>query len=454
MRYHVWMGKSKKALAIWAWVLALPGLFSPRAQADWESLGTRWAVARDPHGWAQQINDLTYPGVLGRIVIGHVAPIAKSPHGRMSSVDWWRTVPWKTRIADAGEPMSFALNDIDFSRATRDQARFTELTERWNRQIMPKFLEHFRFVRAADGGYEVEWNNSVTPSGGPSLEVVNLRSVKSNLWKSLGQQLLEAALGEAVGLVTIPVIAGLMDVAVDRFFHWRDLMTSTREEALAEMLANPPEGFALSDGERVRAAMGILYAETMLLESPSWIWLRPGKQWSKRLASESRAASLSRAWLAKAGIYSEPMSADFDWQPPKGNFYLSGAGAPWSQPAAGPTIGLDADHPNAIFARRVSVEVATTAVIFASAWIPYIGGIQVDGFKELVEAPQDLLRGWEARMGVRLEDRECRLGEDWEPELEQLTFQQENPFEISRAQTRTLVAQRRADLGLEASHCF
>lgn len=451
------MKKQLRAVARSALLLVWvsPLLFPVTVRADWQNLGTRWAIARDGDGRVSEIDDLTYPGILGRIVIGHLAPIKAGSlkRGALGAEEWWRSVPWKIRVER--EPESFALDDIDWSRATNHPARFEALTQEWSRGIHPGFLKHFRFNRAPDGGYEILWDTDASqdhegwPPGGRPLQVVTLRKLKSNLWRTLGHQVLEGLLTDVTGLISIPVVAALINTAVDRFFHWSDLLTVTRKDSLAELLAHPPDGFELSPAERERAAEGLLYAETDLITSPSWFWLRPRKQWATRMASESKATAMSRAWYAKVGVYTQSMSDNFDWEPPVGTFYLSGAGLPWGHPNASPAIGLDSARPNAIFARRVAIEATTIAVIFASGWIPYVGALEVDAFKALVETPEDLLRRWEARLGVRLEERESRLGENWEPELDHLAFQQENPFEVSRAQTHVLVDSRRKLLGLE-----
>jgi hypothetical protein len=422
---------------------------SGEARAGWQALGTRWAVERGDRGVALRIDDLTYPGLFGRVMVAHVNPASFSGDNK-AVPEWWRTVPWKDGVIDKSdqEPARFSFDDIDFTRATNDPALFEEITATWGPKVLPGFLKSFSFERDPEGGYRLYWESKAGDLLPRALRVVTLSSPKANLWRTLRYQITQNVLGLAAGLITVPVVSALLDTALDRFFHWSDLLVSTRQEALAEMLSDPQGDFGLSAYERQRAAIGILYGETRLLMAPAWLWRRPATVWATRKAGERGAAKASRVWLGRSGLKVEPLSEVFDWDPSNRTYYLSGARFVPVYSPRGPIKGLDPARPNAILARRLRVEVGVTAAVFAGNWIPWLGSLAATGLKALIEYPEDALRAWEARLAVRLEDREARWRENWGVDLERLHRQQGNPLEVPRVTAVSLIARRKAKLGL------
>lgn len=440
------------ALALACCMLALPRA----AEAEWKTLGTRWAMETDAAGAVTSIVDLSYGGLLGRIAFGHVNPRGPGLAREALVEGWWRQVPWKAaagvRMAGSGQgaPRSFALADIDWDRASRDPRRFGAIVGRWNRNFAPAMFESIRFERAADGGYDLVWQPSAPGMAAP-LRVVDLKSISRNLWRTLGRQLLEFGIGEAADLIAIPVVQALLGTALDRFFHAYDLLRDTRNEALGEVLEDAPPGFELDAPTRERAGMALLYAETPILLSFEWLWQRPARQWADRQRLELATAADARGWLARHAVASRPLSAFFD-EEAGGQLDLSGGPAPWLATRAEPETGFDPAAPHAIFDRRVAIDLAVAGVDFVTDWLPWwAGGVIFDAYKLAVEVPEDARRKWEARLGARLEDRQSRLGESWEPVLERLTWQQENGFELSRSDARKLIALRRAEIASQSS---
>jgi hypothetical protein len=186
------------------------------ARADWHELGTRWAVESDAQGRVMGIDDLSYPGLLARVAFGRIEaaknsdhPPADAPRGQSGLPEnWWRNVPWKAGavgiMSQSMAPASFALTDIDLARIVRNPQRFEQINEQWNQRVLPRFLQHFRFNRLVSGGYEMVWTplEQDEAASVQALRVVNLASLKGNLWVSLGRQAAELLLGEARHAVT------------------------------------------------------------------------------------------------------------------------------------------------------------------------------------------------------------------------------------------------------------
>jgi hypothetical protein len=457
MRYQLLICKfsAVTAAALFAAMAIAPAVASssaPEAPSRWKALGARWAVELDAKGRALAIDDLSYPAWTRGAIIGRIEPGASREGSMRAATDEWNEIPLKAGMR--ASPIAFTLDDVDLSLATADASRFEALAARLEGESTPGLLKRFRFERDSEGGIRIsiEPEGSSALSGSPSprgLRVVRLDSLRANLWSVFVRKAQRKLINELLGLVTAPLLSALLNTALDRFFHFHDLLRDTRQEALAELLADPSPGFALSASERSLAGQAIMYAKTSFWKTPTWIWRRPLKEWNKRVASEKRGADKARDWLDHAGVEARVWSARFDWQPSSGVFFLSGAGMPWPKPADGPIVALDPRAPWAIFARRAAAEAKITAAVFAAGWVPF-GSYAVKALKKLIQSPEDRDRRWEARLAARFAERERESGgtEGYSDPLALLSRQRVNPLELPRALELETIAARKRALGI------
>ena len=135
------------------------------------------------------------------------------------------------------------------------------------------------------------------------------------------------------------------------------------------------------------------------------------------LANERRNRQQNLEWLGQHDSIQVSFSESFSHTSPQDLlerwFCLKNA---TPDPEIGPLTLLDFRDPGAIFERRINIEVSTTAVVFASSFVPIVGGVIGDLYESLVAASEDRNRIWEARLISALEISEASGG-IWDREL-------------------------------------
>ncbi|MGK5083769.1 hypothetical protein WDW37_10740 [Bdellovibrionota bacterium FG-1] len=447
-----WPAHPNKPIQFFLFVAVLMG--SLTASAALLPLGTRWALERNNHGRAISIFDLSFPGFATRVALSETPPLEQWSTAQnnktlaTTSTDWWRQIPWKDERLTTfqNEPSRFLLSDIDFLRIATSPRRFARYSKAVEKRH-PHFFEQIEFIRNPDGHYTIYWNPSPLDVKAASLySIANLRKPKAQLTEAIARELIRAGLYTAVSFIPVPLVGALFGTALDRFFRYEDLLIYSHQDAFLEMMEDSlPE---LTPNEKGRAVTSILYFQSSLLDIPQWIWKKPISTWRKALKIQKTATILTRRWLQKQGEPYSTLSEHFDWTsswdaPSPGRIYLSSYLRFGVSSFSEPKWAWDASKPHWIYGTRVALEIESAGVIFAAAWIPYVGMAATETYKTLVERPDDHARRWEARLIARLESLQNESHQDWEPILEILQRQATNPFEISRTRAKELIEKRR-----------
>ncbi len=473
----------------------------------WRALGGRWAAALDAHGAVLAIYDLSvtenivttdwaHLGIVGgptfnlKTVSDALSPkqpttqaldkklakalkkLATQDPKRLAAdllpVKWFQDVPWtaaaRKNYAAAGmavtaAPASFQLSDIDFASVSVSPTLFRKALRYLQRFNID--LQQIRYVRRADGGYDLFARGSPKSSRelGRPIKVADINSVTSGFWESISWTIGSSVAGFMVGLIPIPVVSALLGTALSRFVTFqcdvRDLHREAAREmiAIAEQEGGPFSAFAsLTPYERKRAGISMAISNASLISTWNWIFKGGERTWRDNLKSDEKRATDSLGWLTRHAEQLTPINSRYALgQNASGHrrLYLLARYSIWGLHR--PVDSVDYLYPNRHLAERVAAESASIIVSFGSHFIPWVGGIVSTAFNEVVRNPIQYTKALESRLGGLLEERTRIAHENWSYELATIDRQRINPFELSREAAATLIVQQRKRLGIDPS---
>lgn len=454
--------------------------------ASWKAVGHRWAAAYDRNGKLAALYDLSFAeldqrislGVIGTQkagfsrILGSIMDAQKksgSIHPLLGETvrllkeetqaqlvndempeNWWKAVPWKNQIRGESAPTEFTLADIDYdSILDQPESFWKEIRQAENaaeggEPILGKnFLKQISFVKRAEGGYVVYW----TPSKRAlhPRKMADFRRVKEGLERALTVLATEKALSVAIDQIPIPPVAALLNTAVDRFFYYRTQSIRTRQEMILEMLNSDSPSFSgFTEEEKRKIAAYQYYRFSTFKSSLRWVFTDPESVWENEKQDELETAAESLQWLKKNGIRTQVLNPRFAMDEGR-SIYLLSRYSPGK--TEGPYVGLDSIRPNAIRARRMDMELLSTAVRYSLYFVPFGGFLLAWAYDWLVSNPEEMHRRWEWRLIAELEERSL-AGENWDKELDALYAQTVNPFETGREASERLIQKRKIALGI------
>jgi hypothetical protein len=474
--------------------------------ASWKSLGSRWASAYSKDGRRIAIFDLSYPGFQDEIPLGILgshrirasdaagairAALASRPElaatpdaaalaayaRRLEAgpsgtpVDalpdrWWENLKWRAgsvpknqpRTQNDAAPDTFSLADLDLETMAKDKeklaaavAKLESLPESTGGPPLlgPGFLSSFRFRRNSDGGYDLGWKPGAGTWVSRPRKMIDFTLLYSGLIEDGAMQAAEDALGDLIGLIPIPIGAALLDTALGRFFHAHGVMTGIHTGMLFELARQADEGMgALSElvpAEILGADSWLEYTSRGLDEIPLWFIKKPEAVWKSDGKDEIKQAGKGLAWLSKHGYAATEFNPRFAQAERKTHHYFFSTSVQAHWLSDRPELSLHEEAVEQTRADREFEEILSTAVSFASHFMPIGGGVLTFAYGHLVEDPIDRAKYWEGRLKISmLESDPAR----WATEVQLLDEQKVNPLELSAPAAADLVETRKEWLGL------
>jgi len=321
-------------------------------------------------------------------------------------------------------------------------------------------LSQFEFEKQADGSYSFYWRHPAITSTAVSMprKLADLTSPKWAFYQAMKVELISEALSEASSLIPLPVVSGLLQTAVDRFFHFYALLRHTNQNMVLEMLNSVQDGSGVFSATPIKsnednaATESLVFSQTSLLTSYKWIWGKPLSDWKNGLNQQAAYEAQSAKWLASQGLIPVNLNTRFAFNgsanPAEKALLLMARQKPNKK--TGPTVAVNYGNPTKIRNERILLEAGTSALVFASTFftLPGVGAVVKDVYKYFVENPVDATKTWEGRLTAHLEARAAALHEDYSAELAVLDDQRVNPLFGSRSAMVQLIRQRKALLGL------
>ena len=431
----------------------------------WSALGQRWAAALDGNGQVIAIYDLSYPEIFGRLPLGRVGGKKLSVlnlNGRVQATrsgdsvfadEWWKKIPWKRSNSWATAPSRFSLSDIDLVHSSKSPRRFQELLNHALSKVNPSdegnlissdFLEHFFFERQADGRYEISYS-AVGEGVSRPKKLADLWSPKVGLWEAWEWEGAGDALSEAGSLIPDPYTRAFFETAIDRFFHFHELMAHSQENFLVERL-NELQDSSQAPSWMNLAIKALEYSQSTLTNGWEWIFKKPLNEWQKLRDQQRKYEAQSTTWLERQGESLQPFNPRFALGSDVSDgtrIFLMAYGSPGKK---GPYASVDRLHPDLIRDHRIETEALVTDLLFGANFIPVFGGSTVADFLIglFLEDPIDRKIVWEARLASHLEED----GDFWAADLAILDQQRINPLMPPRDEMLELIAERRKLIGL------
>ena len=458
----------------------------------WKNLGHRFVGALDEKGNVLAIYDLSYPDLMSRLpftLIGGrkvskseiikviwsakfnpeldpklaedaIDELEKAQPGPIDNgslpQEWWKQLPWKNpRMLGNQEPEVFRLSDLNlrYGMKSKDQSAFdqavkdleTAFAESEGTQAAQGLMDRFEFRRLEAGSYEVSYLSHETQRGvSKPRKIADLVSTKHEFLVAFKLEVAKQSFGKAVSFIPGNILAALVGTAVERFFHFHELVLRSHQNMLVEALQTIQEGKsnALQPGEMNRAIEAISFAQSSVLSGWKWLWKKPTEEWAKEASKQLEFSDKNQIWLNKNQWKQSSLNPRFsfglDSSGQLHRLFVLSSGKPNSK--SGPATAIDFNNINQIKNRRLGLEVMSTAVEFGHRFIPIAGGLIKRAYEQFVEDPANRARIWEARLTWNLEER---TQEDHATNLGVLDQQRVNPLFQNRAQMEALIQARR-----------
>lgn len=386
--------------------------------------------------------------------------------GSVLPANWWKEIPWKQSLkirSDAAAPTHFFLSDVNYRAVVKDWARFDQLMQK----LGPDLLDRMEFVQNSHGGYDFYWSPqrsnlviSDIPVPSQPLKVADLRSPHCGIQESMLQSVFADLLSQVIGQVTLPVIAGFIQMAGGQWMDFQAELRRVHQAMALEMLQIAEEDTsssspfsALSTPEREAIASYLMYSQSSKLTAWFWYFKNPVKAWAKQKQAESSQAGNSESYLLNHGQSIHRFNSRFgvgtDSQSVK-RLYLLAAPRYWN--IFSPVVAIDYNQPNRIRNERVLIEAGHSLVQFLEGFvtIPFVGRIASSAYGYLIKGPMHADQYWEARLSAQLllETPPNGTQSNWDYELDLIRQQMINPFEETRENQIHLIQGRREALGI------
>jgi hypothetical protein len=297
-------------------------------------------------------------------------------------------------------------------------------------------------------GYDILWKPSASSRdtvSTPAKLLVDFQRNDFGFKEALTWDGISYALGGLADLIPEPLTQAIIKTALNRFFHFHKLVFRSHQAMLIEYLLSDASSQWLTQDQRTQAIESLVYSDSTLLTSWQWFWNTPASIWAKELSDQQGFADQARQWLQDNDPDAAFVTDNYVLGSSGGSdeHWLSAGQAPDDD--SGPLAMLDFRDTNAVFFNRLSIEALSTAVAFATNFVPVVGGA-VDGLYEyIVEKKEDDHRVWEARLTSYLESQ-ATPDQTWSKEIEQLSAQKINPLLPSHDEAMRLAAARKAQL--------
>lgn len=466
----------------------------------WKPLAHRWAGALNEKGEVVAIYDLSYPDLLSRFPFSVIGGRSVTKYEIMQMIwdskfnpdvdrkladkavkdlqtakagpiddgalpaGWHQSIKWKNlRMAAGAEPDSFRLSDIDILSQVKDAKKFmvalsqleTALNDAEGADFGTGLLNRIELRRSSPGTYELFYDAADSARGvSRPKKIADLASPKMEFFNAFKLELAKEAIDQAIDLITVPVVNGIVDTAVDRFFHFHKLVQRTHQHMALEMINSMQDGTGtlssavLNEKERAKAVEALSFAQSSMTTGWKWVWKKPTDEWNKDVKKQEEWARLGMDWLFQKKLQTLQLNRRFaisvDPTTQVTKLLILAKDKPSSK--KGPSTAIDYSNPETPFRARVFMEVATAGVVFGTRFIPAVGSYVKKAYKEFVEKPYDKAKIWEGRLTAHLEGR---LGEDHAATLSVLDKQRVNPLFQSRSKMLELIADRKQLLGLQ-----
>jgi len=505
------------------------------AQAvKFKALGHRWAASMDAQGKILAIYDLSFANIRARLHLGHasdreanaklVAQMLKDSAEGSESGDlkilekalkklegkgetnnsvfaagWHKLVSWNDKSSQntSNAPESFNLNDINLS-ALVDEKDMNELEQKIDEAVysvdkvkfsFKEFLKQFVYEKQPDGSYEMYFVPNSTEVGLGAItkakKVADLVSIKAPYYQTLKWNIVKSGVSKLVGMIKVPVVSTILDLAVKKYFDLTDQMIVAHNLMVIEMIdaAKSNEQFAsfkqLSSTDLDLTTKSVIYNLSGMFGIVKYMFKSPMSSYDKMMKDQKRIEIASSAWFKSNNISLTELSSRFaigvDSQSNKNLFlnarecrlkliggmvssneYVDSVDSEADKAAyncakRGPTVSINYQKPEAERTRRIAVESIGMIVNFASQFIPTFGSVVDKAYDYFLVKPIMLTKEWESRLMAHLEDRMMNSDENRSMELDTLFGQRLNPRELNRVDTEKLIKQRQAEMGIGGS---
>jgi hypothetical protein len=468
---------------------------------SWKAVGDRFAAAYDRNGKLIAIYDLSYPALLSSVVLGKISKTASDSTtfidtfnsalseintknlpsevqkqivalGNSPSVvaqsgflseNWWKKLPW-TAIPVA-EPASFRMGDFDSTQLKLPTAMVSGLRNLFQRVLDDDgslatvndhdILNSFQFVRASDGGFELQWSDpraSATSAVSRPRKLLDFVNTHQGLYDDIAETAITEGLSEAVSAIPVPVVEALVATAISRLGRYYEMTQIAHLEMLHEIAIETAEGSirdavlqALAPRDQTSLINSFEWTRVTPMDAWKWIFTSPGAAWTSDENSAIACAATNSKWLSSEGQTLTELNSRFafgvDSNSSRSLYLQSDTCAKGNK---GPTVSIDYQNPGAIAEARLKKEWVGIGLEFGSHFVPVLGFLVDTAYGYLVQNAVDNAEYWEARLTQHLE----RRNEDWTNELTILQGQRINPLEINRQAMEQLVSERKQQLGL------